>query len=105
MSKLYKTYIDRSGKMPKLDKSIDHMVVNALPDHIDHSVVSTSNQVSPYSSRINTSEIELDSPMERNRNMAATHHAYNDCWKLITPDLTRLDLGEMNRWALKIAST
>ena len=58
MSELYKIYIDLSGKMAKLDNSIDHMVVIALPDHIDHSVVSTSNQVSPYSSRINTSEID-----------------------------------------------
>ena len=76
MSESDKTYTYRGGKKVELEKSSDQMVVRALPDTLDDSAIVTSEQVSSASTRIRTSEADLESLMERSRGIAPTHHAY-----------------------------
>ncbi len=70
------TYTYRGGKKIKLKKSPDQMVVRALPENLDDSAIVNSERVSSASTRINTSESELESLMTRSRSVAPTHHAY-----------------------------
>ncbi|MEA1976394.1 MAG: proprotein convertase P-domain-containing protein [Chloroflexota bacterium] len=76
MSGSKKTYTYRAGQKIELDKSPDQMVVRTLPDRLDDVAVIKSEQVSSTSTRITTSEAELESMMGRSRNIAPTHHAY-----------------------------
>ena len=76
MSESNKTYTYRCGEKVELEKSPNQMVVRALPDSLDDSVIVASEQVSSASTRINVSDAELEALMERSRNVAPTHHAY-----------------------------
>lgn len=71
-----KTYTYRSGQKVELEKSPDQMVVRALPEDLDDAAIVTSRQVSSASTRIETSEAELEPLMQRSRAIAPTHHAY-----------------------------
>jgi subtilisin-like proprotein convertase family protein/subtilisin family serine protease len=71
-----KTYTYRFGKKVALEKSPDEMVVRTLPENIDDSVIVESEQVSSASTRIKTSDAELEPLMARSRSIAPTHHAY-----------------------------
>jgi len=70
------TYTYRGGKKFELQKSPDQMVVRALPEKLDDAAIVASKQVSSASTRIQTSEAELESLMARSRAIAPTHHAY-----------------------------
>lgn len=76
MKRSHKTYTYRSGKKLDLEKSPDQMVVRTTSKNMDDSVITASKQVSSASTRITTSEPELESLMQRSRNIAPTHHAY-----------------------------
>ena len=76
MNKSDKTYTYRGAQKVELEKSLDQMVVRALPEILDDTAIATSKQVSSASTRIKTSETELESLMQRSRAIAPTHHAY-----------------------------
>ena len=76
MNEANKTYTYRGGQKVELDKSSDQMIVRKLPDSLDDSAIVASEQVSSASTRIKTSDVELESLMERSRGVAPTHHAY-----------------------------
>lgn len=76
MSNGEKTYSYRGGKKIELEKSSDQMVVRMLPEALTDPSVISSEQVSSASTRITTDEAELESAMERSREIAPTHHAY-----------------------------
>ncbi|MBE9549527.1 MAG: proprotein convertase P-domain-containing protein [Proteobacteria bacterium] len=76
MSESNKTYTYRCGEKVELKKSLDQMVVRALPENLDDSAIVSSEQVSSASTRINVSDAELEALMERSRSVAPTHHAY-----------------------------
>ena len=78
MSETKKTYTYRGGQKVDQEKSPDQMVVRALPENLDDTAIVTSQQVSSASTRIKTSESELESLMARSRAIAPTHHAYYD---------------------------
>lgn len=84
------------------------MVVRTLPEKFDDSAITASKQVSSSSTRINTRETELESLMQRSRNIAPTHHAYYETEsgsEFLIIDHAGLDQGKLNRWALKIERT
>lgn len=76
MNEKEKTYTYRGGQKVELEKSPDQMVVRTLPENLDDSAIVASEQVSSASTRIKTSDAELESLMERSRAIAPTHHAY-----------------------------
>lgn len=76
MNESEKTYTYRGGQKVELEKSHDQMVVRALPENLDDSAIVESEQVSSASTRIKTSEAELEPAMSRSRIIAPTHHAY-----------------------------
>lgn len=76
MSESKKTYTYRAGQKIELEKSPDQMVVRSLADRLDDAAVIRSEQVSSASTRITTREADLESIMDRSRNIAPTHHAY-----------------------------
>lgn len=67
MSDANKTYTYRCGEKVELDKSLDQIVVRALPEHIDDAAVVTSEQVSSTSTRINVSNENPEALMERSQ--------------------------------------
>ena len=76
MNETEMTYTYRGGEKVELKKSPDQIVVRILPENLDDSAIVGSEQVSSASTRIKTSEAELESLMERSRSVAPTHHAY-----------------------------
>ncbi len=76
MNKKSKTYTYRCGHKVELEKSPDQMVIREVPENLDDATIVSSEQVSPSSTRINTSETNLESLMARSRSVAPTHHAY-----------------------------
>ncbi len=60
-----KTYTYRGGQKVALEKSPDQMVVRTLPESLVDAAIITSEQVSSASTRIKTSEAELESLMAR----------------------------------------
>ena len=78
MNDTTKTYTYRCGHKIDLEKSPDQMVVRALPENLDDADIITSEQVSSASTKIKTTEAELESLMSRSRDMAPTHHAYHE---------------------------
>lgn len=76
MSGSKKTYTYRGGQKVELEKSSEQMVVRTLPDQLDDAAVIKTEQISSASTRITISEAELESMMDRSRNIAPTHHAY-----------------------------
>lgn len=76
MSNSNKAYTYRGGQKVELDKSPDQMVIRTLPENLYDSAITASKKVSSASTRINTSESDLESLMQRSRNIAPTHHAY-----------------------------
>jgi len=78
MSQSNKTYTYRCGQKFELEKSPDQMIVRALPEQLNDAAIADAKQVSSASTRIKTSTSELDTLMERSREIAPTHHAYND---------------------------
>lgn len=76
MSESNKTYSYRGGRKIELEKSPDQMVVRVLPENLDDTAIVASKQVSSASTRIETSEAELEALMARSRALAPTHHAY-----------------------------
>jgi len=76
MSDPEKTYTYRGGQRMELEKSSDQMVVRALPESLEDAAILSSEQVSAASTRVTTSEAELEDAMERSRETAPTHHAY-----------------------------
>ena len=78
MSEANQTYTYRSGQKVELEKSSNQMVVRALPQNLSDAAIVTSEQVSSASTRIKTSDAELESLMTRCRGMAPTHHAYSE---------------------------
>lgn len=78
MNDTYKTYTYRGGEKVDLEKSPDQMVIRTLPEKLDDVAIVTSKQVSSASTRIKTSEAELESLMARSRAIAPTHHAYSE---------------------------
>jgi hypothetical protein len=81
MNEPNKTYTYRCGEKVELEKSPDQMVVRAFPENLDDAAIVASEQVSSASTRIKTSEAELESLMERSRSVAPTHHAYYETGK------------------------
>jgi len=75
MSGSEKTYTYRGWQKVELDKSPDQMIIRALPDKLDDSSIIKSEQVSSASTRITTSEAELESMMCRIHIITPTHHA------------------------------
>jgi len=73
MSNGEKTYTYRGGQKIELEKSPDQIVVRILPENLDDSAIVGSEQVSSASTRIKTSEADLESLMERSRSLGATH--------------------------------
>ena len=71
-----KNYTYRCGEKVELEKSSDQMIVRALPESLDDSAIVASEQVSSASTRINTTDSELETLMDRSRSIAPTHHAY-----------------------------
>ena len=76
MNETEMTYTYRGGEKVELKKSPDQIVVRILPENLNDSAIVGSEQVSSASTRIKTSEAELESLMERSRSVAPTHHAY-----------------------------
>lgn len=78
MTENAKTYTYRCGHKVELDKSPDQMVVRAQPDQLTDPAIVNAEQVSSASTRITTRALDLDSAMERSREIAPTHHAYSE---------------------------
>lgn len=76
MNDTEKAYTYRCGQKVELKKSPDQMVVRVLPDTLVDSAIVATEQVSSASTRINTSQDQLEPLMARNRTLAPTHHAY-----------------------------
>ena len=76
MSDSNKTYTYRCGEKVELEKSIDEIVVRALPATLDDAAIVGSEQVSSASTKIKVSNTELEGLMNRSRTSAPTHHAY-----------------------------
>jgi len=76
MPKSKKTYTYRGGEKIELEKSSKQIVARALPDQLTDLASTNMQQVSSASTRITTTESELESVMSKSRDIAPTHHAY-----------------------------
>src|SRR5215216_3083278 len=71
-------YTYRDGKRVPLSKRPDQFVVRASPDAAVRRGFGVAEPVSPHSTRVTTSPAMLDTEMTRAREMAPTHHAYDN---------------------------
>ncbi len=76
MNSTNETYTYRGGEKLPLTKSPNELVVRATPEKLEEYGITDTEKVSPSSSRVTTSEDQLDTMMERARNIATIHHAY-----------------------------
>src|SRR5262245_4598751 len=77
MAEAQETYTYRAGKKIVLKKRPDQFVVRALPEKLKDLGITDAEQVSSASSRVTTQAPDLDAAMDRARQIAPTHHAYN----------------------------
>ena len=78
MSESNKTYTYRGGQKVELDKSPDQIIVLALPEELTEFAIINVGQVSSSSTRTTTRAPDLDTAMDRSREVAPTHHAYSE---------------------------
>ena len=76
MTSSNETYTYRGGEKLPLTKSSDKFVVRAPPERLKRSGIADAEKLSPGSSRVETSEAQLDTAMEQAREVATTHPAY-----------------------------
>ncbi len=76
MNPTNETYTYRGGEKLALKKSTNEFVVRATPDKLEELGITDAEKISPSSSRVSTSEDQLDTVMDQARNVATTHHAY-----------------------------
>jgi hypothetical protein len=76
MSSSNETYTYRGGERLALKKSTNEFVVRATPEKLETFGIMEAEKLSPGSSRVTTSEGELDTMMEQAKNIATTQHAY-----------------------------
>ena len=76
MSDVNKTYSYRCGEKIELVKSTDQIIMRQLPAIIDDNAIVYKEQVSAASTRLLTTETDLEPLMQRCRIQAPTHHAY-----------------------------
>lgn len=67
MSGSEKTYTYRAGQKVEFKNGPNQMVVRTLPDRLDDSTITKSEQVSSASTRITTDMAELEPTMNRSR--------------------------------------
>jgi subtilisin-like proprotein convertase family protein/subtilisin family serine protease len=76
MNSINETYTYRGGEKLALKKSPNEFVVRATPEKLQQHGITEAEKISPSSSRVTTSEDQLDTVMDQTRNVATTHHAY-----------------------------
>ncbi|MDN5940294.1 MAG: proprotein convertase P-domain-containing protein [Nitrospira sp.] len=70
------TYTYRGGKKLPLTKSASEFVVRATPERLQEVGITGMKKISPHSSKVITSEDQLNTAMERARRIGATDNAY-----------------------------
>ncbi len=73
---MQQTYTYRNGEKITLEKKPDQFVVRALPDQLQHLGFQQLQQVSSASTRVTTTNDQLEALMALSRFMAPAHHAY-----------------------------
>ncbi|MEM7245902.1 MAG: proprotein convertase P-domain-containing protein [Acidobacteriota bacterium] len=111
------TYTYRSGQRLELTKSPDEYVIRALPDALVAEGLPTGEVVSSTSTRVGCNAVDLDTSMDRGRELAVTHHSYHladDGGEFLITDRVLLRLTEasddaltelMNRHALHLLTS
>ncbi|MFO0699070.1 MAG: proprotein convertase P-domain-containing protein [Nitrospira sp.] len=70
------TYTYRGGKKLPLTKSTSEFVVRAAPERLQEGGIAGAKKLSPHSSKVITSEGQLNMAMEQARHIGATDNAY-----------------------------
>lgn len=70
------TYTYRGGKKLPLTKSTSEFVVRATPERLQEVGITETKRLSPHSSKVITSEDQMNTEMERARRIGVTDNAY-----------------------------
>lgn len=78
MAKKNDLYTYRCGEKKALKKRPDEFVIRQLPDELPETFPANKEQMSSRSTRIKVKPNELESMMKKGRQIAPTHHSYED---------------------------